>query len=260
MMSNTDDSTFNLDQEDRLPWLEAADDYQEEPSVSPARLALLVLGGLLLIGAIVGGMWYLQNGGRGNGELIAAPAGEYKVTPADPDAKVFEGEGDSSFAASEGAEPVGKVDASKVSEEPAITPAAKLAADKAKLEAEKAKVAAAKAATTAKAVVAGAAPAGKAVAGPTAKPAVVTPAIKAPATTGSASVQLGAFSSAASAGKAWERLSSRFSYLSGMSQSVAPATVGGKSVYRLRATAGSAAQAADVCNKLKVAGESCIIM
>src|SRR3546814_5561621 len=75
-----DDAGLGLDDEDRLPWLEAADDYDEDGEVSPTRLLAMVLGGLLLIGAVLGGLWWLQNGGaRGQGELIAADKGDYKV-------------------------------------------------------------------------------------------------------------------------------------------------------------------------------------
>src|SRR3546814_11100698 len=91
-----------LDDEDRLPWLEAADGFEEEGEVSPVRLLVMVLGGLLLIGAVLGGLWWIQNGGaRGNGELIAAQQGDYKVAPANDGARTFEGEGDVAFSASE---------------------------------------------------------------------------------------------------------------------------------------------------------------
>src|SRR3546814_15442735 len=84
-----------LDDEDRLPWLEAADGFEEEGEVSPVRLLVMVLGGLLLIGAVLGGLWWIQNGGaRGNGELIAAQRGDYKVAPANDGARTSQGEGD----------------------------------------------------------------------------------------------------------------------------------------------------------------------
>ncbi len=54
----------------------------------------MVLGGLLLIGAVPGGLWWVQNGGaRGKGELIAAQDGDYKVAPKNDGAKTFEGGG-----------------------------------------------------------------------------------------------------------------------------------------------------------------------
>jgi hypothetical protein len=68
-------------------------------------------------------------------------------------------------------------------------------------------------------------------------------------------VQLGAFSSQASAERAWKALSGRFGYLAPLSHSVVSASVGGKTVYRLRA---SGADAKGVCGRLRVAGESCV--
>jgi cell division protein FtsN len=279
-MMATNDRGFDLDDEDRLPWLEAADDYDDESSVSTARLILLVLGGLLLIGAIVGGLWWFQNRDGGRGELITAPVDPYKAQPVDPDAKVFEGEGDSSFAASEGAEPTGKVDPARVPEEPAVTPEQRAAATKAALAKSAADKAAAEKALADKAATAKAAATKVAAAEPKAavkpapkpttvasapiretKAAPVTKAAPAASTSGgSATIQLGAFSSEDSASKAWGSLTKRFSFLSGMSRSIAPAAIDGGNVYRLRALAGSPDAANDICRKLKIAGETCIVV
>lgn len=97
---------FGLDDPDRLPWLETADGYEYDEGASPLKVAGLVLGGLALLAAIVGGIYWLQrnqtDGAQGNGELIAAQEGDYKVAPTDREGKTFEGEGDAAFAASEG--------------------------------------------------------------------------------------------------------------------------------------------------------------
>jgi hypothetical protein len=97
---------FGLDDPDRLPWLETADGYEYDEGASPLKVAGLVLGGLALLAAIVGGIYWLQRnqtgGSQGNGELIAAQEGNYKVAPTDREGKTFEGEGDAAFAASEG--------------------------------------------------------------------------------------------------------------------------------------------------------------
>lgn len=107
-MSEVTRNNLGLDDEDRLPWLETAADYEEESEYSPVRVAMFVLAGLLLLAAIVGGIYWLQNrdanGLSGDGDLITAQEGDYKVRPDDPQAKQFEGEGDASFAASEGQE------------------------------------------------------------------------------------------------------------------------------------------------------------
>jgi SPOR domain len=216
------------------------------------RLLALVLTGLVLIAAVLGGLWWWQGGGaRGQGELIAAQAGPYKVAPTDDGAKDFEGEGDASFAASEGLETTGRVDPARMPEEPAVADTPKIAPPPPQ--------------TAPDAQPKGPAPAAKAPVvvskasppktdSPVAKAAVVSAA---PAGT---AIQLGAFSSEGSAAKAWTSLTKRFAYLEGLGQSVAPASVGGKTVYRLRAAAGTAAAASDICAKLRVAGESCAVV
>lgn len=246
------DTGLGLESEDRLPWLEAADGVEDDGEVSPARLLVMVLGGLLLIGAVLGGLWWVQNGGaRGKGELIAAQDGNYKVAPKNDGAKSFEGEGDASFSASEGAEPAGKVDPTRMPEEPAVTPqereAAKAAADKD--AAAKAKPAPMPAKAERKTASASA----KA-------PAAAPKAAPAAAAAASAMIQLGAFSSDAAAAKAWTNLSKRFAYLADLNKSVSPAKVGDGTVYRLRVSAGTAANAANLCGKLRVAGENCVVV
>ena len=248
------DAGLGLESEDRLPWLEAADGVEEDGEVSPARLLVMVLGGLLLIGAVLGGLWWVQNGGaRGKGELIAAQDGNYKVAPKNDGAKTFEGEGDASFSASEGAEPAGKVDPTRMPEEPAVTPQEREAAT-AKVAADKAAAAKAKAKPAVVAAKAQPKPAATSVKTPDA--AVKT----APAAAGSAMIQLGAFSSDAAAAKAWTNLSKRFAYLADLNKSVSPAKVGDGTVYRLRVAAGTAANATNLCGKLRVAGENCVIV
>ena len=230
---------LDLDDEDRLPWLEPAIDDSDEERISPLRLLGLIIVGLALIGAVVAGVWWMQNrggGGAGEGQLIAAPKDDYKVAASEADAKKFEGEGDASFAASEGVARDGQIDPSRVPEAP-ITPT-------------------------------GAAPTGTRPAVP-AKPAQsvsakvedetrTAPKTVAPKAAGGAMIQLGAYASASGAKDAWSRLSKRFAYLAPLAMSVEPAEVGGSTVYRLRASAGG--QAGTVCGKLKVAGESCIIV
>ena len=52
--------------------------------------------GLVAIGVIVGGLFWLGNRGQpgGNGEIIAAPEGDYKVRPENPGGMNVAGEGD----------------------------------------------------------------------------------------------------------------------------------------------------------------------
>lgn len=103
----TDEARRDLDlgEDESLPWLETADDYDEPDGPSAGKVIGLVLGGLVLIALVVGAIYAFQSSNpasEGNGELIAAQEGDYKVAPEDPQGKTFEGEGDAAFAASEG--------------------------------------------------------------------------------------------------------------------------------------------------------------
>ncbi|WOE74606.1 SPOR domain-containing protein [Alterisphingorhabdus coralli] len=186
------------DDADRLPWLESAEDYDGE-SVSPLRILFFLLLGLVLIGAVVAGIYLYQQRDQqtvsaGEGELIKAPKGDYKVRPEDAGGKTFEGTGDASPAAAEGQEQV-----------------AALAGDDKK-------------------------------------------------TVDGVLVQLGAYSSRSKADTGWITLSSRYDYIKALPNRVASAQVEGATVYRLSVVAPDAAAAQEVCNKLKNAGQSCLVV
>ncbi len=231
----------DLGDEDRLPWLETVDEeYEEGPSV--LRIAALVILGLALIAAIVYAVYWVQNrspGAAGNGALIEAPEGDYKVPPKTPGGMQLDGDSSQSLATSEGAAtPDGKLDLDAVPEAPVTgTPAA----DKNVTRSGKT-IAVPKSGGALKA----AAP-------------VSAPKASGGGNAGSALVQLGSFPTQAQAKTAWSRLSKRFSYLAPLGQSVEKAEVNGNTVYRLRVNAGSADQAETLCGKLKVAGEACFI-
>ena len=221
-MNTTNDNGLNLDDSDRLPWLETADGYEYHDRASSLQVVAMVLAGLALLAAIVGAVYWVQrnqtDGPTGNGELIVAQAGDYKVKPEDAGGKRFEGEGDSAFAASEGT----KTGAT-------LVPAVKTA--------------------------------------PTAPPAAMAPApVAAPATSAAAPasavmVQLGAFRDSAKADAAWAALNKRFGFLAGMNRKIVEANVeGGRRVFRLQAVTGNSSEAQQLCAKLKVAGENCLIV
>lgn len=267
------DGALGLDKEEPLPWLEPVDDFDDKGQPSPARLMAMMVGGLILIGAVLTILWWYQNGGpRGQGDLILAEKGDYKIPPAHDGAKIFEGEGDAAFAASEGMLTGGNVDPNRLPEEPAVTPEERAAAAEAAKKAQAEAQLAARAANAPKDANSGApqAPENGAKSGdapanrsaekkaPTPRPVVTpTPARQVPA---SGTVQLGAFSSEGAANKAWINLSKRFAYLADYNRSIAPAKVGDKTVYRLRIGVGSPANADGLCQKLRVAGEGCVIV
>jgi hypothetical protein len=214
-------------EEDRLPWLEAVEDDNNRDGPSALKMIIGVLIALAGIGAIVGGIFWMNSRNQqvagGDAELIKAPEGAYKVRPDDPGGMAVEGEGDTAFAASEGADPKGAINTNAVSEVP-VAPGAPTQAQ------------------------------------PRPAPPQPTtgPLLQAPAPTNAGpggTVQLGAFSSQASANGAWKALAGRFTYLAPLSHSVVPVTAGGKSLYRLRA---SGPGATDICGRLRVAGETCV--
>lgn len=235
---------FNLDDRDRLPWLEPAGIEDEPEKVSPLKIVGLVAIGLALLGVIVGGGYWLKNrpagGGSENATLIAAKSASYKIPANASDAKEFDGEGDTSFEASEGGEATGKIDASKVPEAPRTD-----------LRAATVKTAPVVKATEAKPTVTAAV---KNVPADPKKAAVAAAGVAAP---GTARIQLGAFGSKDLAETVWKKLSGRFDYLAAAPHSVEPVEANGKTLYRLRA---SIASAADACGKLRVAGESCMVV
>jgi sporulation related protein len=222
---------LEVGEEDRLPWLEAVEEEEGGDGPSVAKLIAAIVIGLVAIGVIVGGLFWLGNrGGPGAGnEVIAAPEGDYKARPENPGGMNVSGEGDVSAAASAGAQPRGNLNVDAVPEAP-VTPAPAPAP-------RPAPPAAAPAPTP---------PA------PAPRPAPPAPP-RAPAAAGP-TIQLGAFSSQAAANQAWSALSGRFRYLAPLGHSVVPVQAGGRTLYRLRA---SGADAASVCRRLRVAGEAC---
>jgi hypothetical protein len=229
---------LDLDDEERLPWLEPAIEDEEEQGLSPLRLLGFILFGLVLIGAVVAGVWLIQNragGAGGEGKLIAAPAGDYKIPAKEADAKKFDGEGDASYAASEGVARDGRIDPTRVPEAPIVPTGS---ADNARPAVK-----------------------GKPAQSVTARVTDETsarPATAAARPAGGGMIQLGAYGNQAFAKDAWKRLSKRFTYLEPLPMSIEQAEVGGSTVYRLRAAAGG--QASTLCGKLKVAGESCMVV
>ncbi|MDT9598053.1 SPOR domain-containing protein [Sphingosinicella rhizophila] len=216
------DEATPLDDEDRLPWLEAVDEEGENEGPSPLKLIVAVLIGLVAIGGIVGGLFWLGNRDAAehrDAELIAAPEGDYKVRPDDPGGMNIQGEGDTAFAASEGADPNGQINTNALPEAP-VTQAPKQTPPQV----------------------------------PAAQPAPQAP--PAPAAAG-VTIQLGAFSSQAGATNAWKALSGRFSYLAPLSHTIIPTSSGGRTLYRLRASGGDAR---NICNRLRIAGEACTVV
>lgn len=240
-MTEREGASLQFEAEERLPWLEPIEDMPEEGGYI-GKLIGLVLAGLVVIGAIVGGLWYWQQNAGGRGELIAAPEGPYKGPPAAEKAR-FDGDGTVAIAASEGIRPEGTVDPNRLPEQP-IPPAVAAGRPPAPAPAPKGSAPEPKAAAR---TVAAAAPAA---------------AAPSPAAAGgtSGTVQLGAFASEGAAARSWDSLKARFEWLAPVNRTIVPATVNGRTVYRLRAAAGSASAARNLCARFRVAGENCIVL
>ena len=242
MSINADGRSPAIAEEDRLPWLESADDDYREGS-SGLRLLLI---GLLLAAAVAVAVWAFTRhrgdvGPGGSGELITAPPGDYKVKPEEPGGMKVDGEGDTVFRTSEGASGSGTIDTRAIPETPVAgktaAPAPKTGPGAAKVVAE--------------------VPSGSA---PLRAQAPAVPASRvASGGGGGALVQLGSFPSETAANAAWETLSKRFSYVASLGKSIEKADVKGSTVYRLRVNAGSNGNASAICGRLKVAGEACFV-
>jgi hypothetical protein len=219
----TDARADELGDEDRLPWLEAVEEDEDQSGPSVVKLIGAIIIGLAAIALIVGGLFWVANRSRteGNGEVIAAPEGDYKVRPDQPGGMNVSGEGGTAAAASAGAEPKGRINTNAVAETPIARPQPTPQA-------------------------------------PPARPQAPPPARPQPAPAGpGGTIQLGAFSTQASATNAWRALSGRFRYLAPLGHSVVPVRSGGRTLYRLRA---SGTDAAGICRRLQVAGEDCAVI
>ena len=218
----TDDRTY----EEPLPWLAPVEDEDEPRGISARRmlaaLVVVVLAGLLVAGTF---FWLGRRDVVVDGppQLIKAPPGPYKVKPTDPGGLDISGESETAFETSAGEDKDSQLDLNKMPE----APIAKMAKEQPKTVPSN----------------------------DTKEPVAAEPK-PAPATGGSGSVvQLGAFANQAQAERAWTALSGRFPSVAALNKMVIPFTGG----IRLRAGAGSPAQAKQVCQTLKAAGENCFV-
>jgi hypothetical protein len=99
---------LDLDDNERLPWLESVDDDEDEYERSDTgRLVAFLVAGLVILAALVGGIWWATHRNaepelQADGSVIPAPDAPYKQLPENPGGKTFAGTGDTSYAVSEG--------------------------------------------------------------------------------------------------------------------------------------------------------------
>lgn len=206
------------DEEDRLPWLEPVE--EEESGPSPGKLIAAVLVGLVAIGIIVGGLFWLGNratGGGGNEEVIASP-GDYKVPAPEKGGLKVDDKGTTQVATAEGKEPTASINQGARPEAPVNQPQQTTQqASPAPPQAQQQ-------------------PQPQQAQGPAQQSRLSGPTI-----------QLGAFDSEAIANREWSRLSQRHPPLRGLQHEITVYRTPARTFYRLRA-AGRDAHA--ICRRL----------
>ena len=216
--------------DEQLPWLQSVED-EDEPRGLSARKMLAALLLVLLAAAIViaAFFWIGSRDAEVSGapELIRAPSTPYKVKPPNPGGLDIAGDSQTAFETSAGQDTDAQLDTSKMPEGTPVPPPA----------AERPKTFPANETKT---------------------PVPPEPKPEAPAPPSGAAgsvIQIGAFANRAQAERAWTALSARFPQVRSMGKMVVPFPGG----IRLRAGASSPAQAKEVCDALKAAGENCFV-
>lgn len=226
--------SLDLGEEERLPWLESADDLDAADHGGGNRhLVGLVAGALLVLAVLVGGIYWLTHRGSpakpADGSLIEASKDPYKVAPSDPGGKKFAGTGDASFKVSQGE----RANASLAGSAGTTPPPAPRD-------------------TATPTPAPSAAPAKDAGHAPAAAP--TTPAA---APGGAVAVQVGAYSSNALAEAAWSRLTAGHDLLKGLGHRVVEGKGDIGTVYRLQALAAGSGAANSLCSHLEADGVKC---
>jgi hypothetical protein len=215
--SGAEEQLTLADADERLPWLESDDDY-EQPGVDTGRIVSFAAMGLLVIAVLLGALYWVTRDASeadvvADGSVIEAPDTPYKVLPEDRGGRQVEGTGDKSYAVAEGQQVEGRIDAG--------VPVPSI--DRAQA-----------AAST-----------------PTGTPSPTSAPVS------GIGIQVGAYTSRAQAEAGWSTLSTRYEALKGRSHRVLEGTADSGTIYRLQAVAGSAAEADTLCRSIKAAGGDC---
>ena len=211
--------------EEPLPWLAAVEDEDEPRGISASKMLAAVVVVALAVVIVAGAFfWVGHRNAIANGppQLIKAPPGPYKIKPPNPGGLDIAGESETAFETSAGEDKDSRLDPNKLPEVPVAKPAPQP-----------------KQASPA----AGARP-----------PAPTQAESKPTGGTGSV-VQLGAFANQTQAERAWTALSARFPSVAALNKMIVPFPGG----IRLRAGTATPADAKQVCQTLKAAGENCFV-
>jgi hypothetical protein len=221
-------SDLRSENSESLPWLEGVEDEDEPPAVSAGKMLAALLLVILGVAVVAGTLFWLgrQDKGSGPPQLIKAEPGPFKVRPDNPGGLDVAGDSGTAYATGAGEDSDAQLDTSKLSEVPdaADVPVTPVVDDKPKTAEPP-------------------------------KPAPVPP--PPPAVTGGKGtmIQLGAYGSTAKAETAWRLLSGRFPEVSRLNKVIVRYSGG----YRLRASAGSAAEAQAACRAVTAGGENCFV-
>jgi hypothetical protein len=217
-MIDAEEQLSLADADERLPWLESDEEF-EQPGVDTGRIVAFAAVGLLFIVLLLGAVYYFTRDTQdaeqvADGSTIEAPEAPYKTRPADRGGREVEGTGYESYGVGEGQAVEGQI-AAGGAPVPSI--------DR------------------------------QQVAAPTAAPSPTASA----APTGGVGIQVGAYSTRAQAEAGWSQLSGRYEALKGRSHRVLQGTADSGTIFRLQAVAGSAAEADTLCRSVKAAGGDC---
>ena len=207
-----------------LPWLEAVEDEDEPPAISARKMLGALVLVLVAVALVWGTLFWLgqQDSGSGPPQLVRAEPGPYKVRPDDPGGLDVAGDSGTAYATGAGEDSDALLDVSRLKDIP-VTPPAETGATEIP------------------------------------KPAPPSPpkSETAPAAPGAKGtvIQLGAYRSTAKAETAWRMLSDRFPEVARLTKIVVPYSGG----FRLRAGAGSAAEAQAACRAVTAGGENCFV-
>jgi hypothetical protein len=211
--------------DEALPCLEAVEDEYNPPAVSARKMLAALVLVALGVAIVAGTLFWLgrQDKGSGPPQLIKAERGPYKVRPDDPGGLDVAGDSGTAYATGAGEDSDAQLDTSKLSEVPDAAEEPK------RLPPNETK-----------------------------EPAPPEPPKPAPAPPSGAKgtvIQLGAYGSTAKAETAWRLLSGRFPEVGRLSKVVVQYSGG----YRLRAAAGSPAEAQAACRAVTAGGENCFV-
>ncbi len=219
------DVELDLAETDSLPWLESDEDGEDAGGLDTSQILLFAAALVLLLGAVVGAVWYFSNAATGgdvvaDGGVIEAPAGPIKERPDSPGGKEFAGTGNLAPVVGEGGQRDAVVADKPLPPLPAATKPV---------------------------------PVTKPTAGASAAP------VPAQAAVTGVGVQLAAYGTRARAEQGWSDLSRRTDALAGVKYRVVEGKVDIGTVYRLQAVAPTRAEAEKLCAALKADGLDCQI-